>query len=176
MKKWLIFVLVFGLLAVFTIACTDGDEPTLVESAETTEEAQEVEQESTGPEVFVIGDTVEAGDFRVTVNGVRTDMGEDIFGPDDGNEFLYVDMSIENISDSEQIISSIMMFTVFDADGRQMDQALFANNQGNLDGTLAPTRTLTGEYAVEVPIGSEGLELQFEGSVFGGRVILFELN
>ncbi|MCL2606043.1 MAG: DUF4352 domain-containing protein [Coriobacteriia bacterium] len=178
MKK-LIYVLVFGLLAAVAIACTPADEPTLAESNEPamTEEAPAAEEEeSTGPEIFSVGDTVEAGNFRVTVNSVRTDTGEDFFGPDEGNEFFYVDMSIENISDDEQTISSILMFTIFDEDGRQLDQALFADTQGSLDGTIAPTRTLTGEYAVEAPEGATGLELQFEGALFGGRVILFELN
>ena len=55
--------------------------------------------------------------------------------PADGNEFLKVDITIKNISDKEQTVSSAIMFKVVDKDGRECKKEIFVDSNGTLDGT-----------------------------------------
>lgn len=130
------------------------------------------EEKSNKEEVFNIGDTIELDKFKITVNEVKTTNGSDFIKPQEGNEFLYVDATVENISDKEQTVSSVLMFKVVDKDGRAMKQTIVENANGQLDGTIGPGRKMTGEYVVEVPKGATGLELQFDSSLGGNQVVV----
>lgn len=130
------------------------------------------EEKSSKEEVFNIGDTIELDKFKITVNEVKTTNGSDFIKPQEGNEFLYVDATVENISDKEQTVSSVLMFKVVDKDGRAMKQTIVENANGQLDGTIGPGRKMTGEYVVEVPKDATGLELQFDSSLGGNQVVV----
>lgn len=130
------------------------------------------EEKSNKTEVFNIGDTIELDKFKITVNEVKTTNGSDFIKPQEGNEFLYVDATVENISDKEQTVSSVLMFKVVDKDGRAMKQTIVENANGQLDGTIGPGRKMTGEYVVEVPKDATGLELQFDSSLGGNQVVV----
>lgn len=130
------------------------------------------EEKSSKTEVFNIGDTIELDKFKITVNEVKTTNGSEFIKPQEGNEFLYVDATIENISDKEQTVSSVLMFKVVDKDGRAMKQTIVENANGQLDGTIGPGRKMTGEYVVEVPKDATGLELQFDSSLGGNQVVV----
>lgn len=130
------------------------------------------EEKSNKTEVFNIGDTIELDKFKITVNEVKTTNGSDFIKPQEGNEFLYVDATVENISDKEQTVSSVLMFKVVDKDGRAMKQTIVENANGQLDGTIGPGRKMTGEYVVEVPKDATGLELQFDSSLAGNQVVV----
>ncbi|MDB8789329.1 DUF4352 domain-containing protein [Romboutsia sp. 1001216sp1] len=130
------------------------------------------EEKSNKTEVFNIGDTIELDKFKITVNEIKTTNGSDFIKPQEGNEFLYVDATVENISDKEQTVSSVLMFKVVDKDGRAMKQTIVENANGQLDGTIGPGRKMTGEYVVEVPKDATGLELQFDSSLAGNQVVV----
>ena len=130
------------------------------------------EEKSNKEEVFNIGDTIELDKFKITVNEVKTTNGSDFIKPQEGNEFLYVDATVENISDKEQTVSSVLMFKVVDKDGRAMKQTIVENANGQLDGTIGPGRKMTGEYVVEAPKDATGLELQFDSSLGGNQVVV----
>lgn len=179
-KKWWVWVIAV-IVVVGVVGGDSSDEPKLVETSGTAanggeeDTAGEISTEST---TFNIGDTIELKNFRVTVNSVRTSQGQDFFTPEEGKEFFIVDVTVENISDSDQIISSIMMFDIVDPDGRKLQQSVsaFGLLNGQLDGTVGAGRKITGEYAVEVPQGQTGLELEFNASLITGKQIIVTLN
>ncbi|MCL2379529.1 MAG: DUF4352 domain-containing protein [Coriobacteriia bacterium] len=176
MKKLLYLIVVLALAMALAACAGTDDGPTLVDSNEPAVTEEPVEEEPASIEIFNVGDTVEIGNYRVTINGTRTDTGTDEWNsPDEGNEFFFIDMTFENISDEEQSLWSGVI-RVFDADGRQLDESWSADAQGRIDGTLPPGRSLTGEYAVEIPEGATGLELQFEAGEFGGNAVIFSLD
>lgn len=128
---------------------------------------------------FKVGDVVQLKDFKVTVNKVYNVKGDEFTKPKDGNEFIAVDCTVENISDKEQTISSIMMFKVVDKDGRACEYSAtgqVAAKAGQMDGTVGVGRKLTGVYVVEVPKGQTGLELEFNSSLFTGGQVIVKLN
>lgn len=76
-------------------------------SAEANTEANKSTNKS---KIFKIGDVVKLKDFKVTVNKVYKAKGDEFTQPQPGNEFIAVDCSVENISNEQQVVSSVMMF------------------------------------------------------------------
>ncbi|APQ77141.1 DUF4352 domain-containing protein [Clostridium botulinum] len=145
-------------------------------SAEANTEANKSTNKS---KIFKIGDVVKLKDFKVTVNKVYKDKGDEFTQPQPGNEFIAVDCSVENISNEQQVVSSVMMFKVVDKDGRECEESIggsTAANAGQMDGEVGPGRKITGVYVVEVPKGTTGLELEFNGSLLLGEQVIVKLN
>lgn len=146
-------------------------------SSTTSKSASKAEDAKPKVETFKIGDTVSVHDYNIRVNSIRTDNGdsEGIVTPNSGNEFLYVDCTVENKSAETQTVSSVMMFKVQDADGRSYDWDI-GTNKGQLDGDVASGRKITGEIAVQVPKGKTGLQLVFDADITGDQQVYVQLN
>lgn len=125
-----------------------------------------------------IGQTGEAGDFRVTVNSVRyTTQG--VVDPDQGNEYLIVNMTVQNISSDAKAFSSLLFLTLLDNQGREYDISLFGPDieiiettirNANPEGRVRPGQAITGEVAFEVAKSARGLVLVYESLFPEGRV------
>ncbi|ELC8400432.1 DUF4352 domain-containing protein [Clostridium perfringens] len=166
MKKGLVVLLSAMVISSAFIGC-GSDTPKKVEGQE--QQEQQVE-------TFKVGDTIQTKDFKITVNKVETSEGGEFVKPKDGNEFIKVDITIENTSKEEQNVSSMIMFKVVDKDGRSYNQAIVEDQNGQLDGKVAPGRKMTGEYVVEVPKGATGLQLEFDSSLLTSGQVIVDLN
>ena len=171
MKKGLVVLLSAIVISGALVGC-GSDTPKKVEDQN---QKQEQQQESK-VETFKVGDTIQTKDFKITVNKVETSEGGEFVKPKDGNEFIKVDITIENTSKEEQNISSMLMFKVVDKDGRSCNQAIVDNQKGQLDGKVAPGRKMTGEYVVEVPKGATGLQLEFDSSLLTSGQVIVDVN
>lgn len=141
--------------------------------------ATSTESKKNETKTFKVGDVVQLKDYKITVNKVYNVPGTDLAKPKSGNEFIAVDCTVENISKEEQAVSSMMMFKVVDKDGRACEYSLMgqtAANAGQLDGKIGVGRKMTGVYVVEVPKGTTGLELEFEGSLLSSGQVVVKLN
>lgn len=128
---------------------------------------------------FKVGDAIQLKDYKIIVNKVYNVQGTDMAKPKDGNEFVAIDCTVENISNKEQALSSMIMFKVVDKDGRACEYSLMgqtAANAGQLDGQIGVGRKITGVYVVEVPKGKTGLELEFDSSLLTGGQVIVTLN
>ncbi|MHB7979322.1 DUF4352 domain-containing protein [Clostridium sporogenes] len=181
-KKWWFWILI--LIVGIGIGAGAGaiiDEPQKVgqTSAKVQDKSTETSTETNKSKVFKIGDVVKLKDFKVTVNKLYKVKGDELSQPQPGNEFIAVDCSVENISNEQQAVSSVMMFKVVDKDGRECEESiggLTAAKAGQMDGEIGPGRKITGVYVVEVPKGTTGLELEFNGSLLLGGQVVVKLN
>lgn len=171
MKKGLVVLLSAMVISGALVGC-GSDTPKKVEDQN---QKQEQQQESK-VETFKVGDTIQTKDFKITVNKVETSEGGEFVKPKDGNEFIKADITIENTSKEEQNVSSMIMFKVVDKDGRSYNQAIVEDQNGQLDGKVAPGRKMTGEYVVEVPKGATGLQLEFDSSLLNSGQVIVDLN
>ncbi|HAT4156624.1 Telomeric repeat-binding factor 2 [Clostridium perfringens] len=171
MKKGLVVLLSAIVISGALVGC-GSDTPKKVEDQN---QKQEQQQESK-VETFKVGDTIQTKDFKITVNKVETSEGGEFVKPKDSNEFIKVDITIENTSKEEQNVSSMIMFKVVDKDGRSYNQAIVEDQNGQLDGKVAPGRKMTGEYVVEVPKGATGLQLEFDSSLLTSGQVIVDLN
>lgn len=185
-KKWWFWVIVIIVIGAIGSGLSSEepkkiDEPKQNVSADKDQDKNNnsKKDETKGPKIFNVGDTVELGNFRITVNKVYEVKGNDFAKPAEGNIFLAIDCTVENISDKPQTISSIMMFNVVDQDGRKCEYSLLgqsAAKAGQLDGEIASGRKLTGVYVVEVPKDKTGLELVFDSSLLSTGQVIVKLN
>lgn len=139
-------------------------------------QTQEQEQEKPKVETFKIGDSVKAGNLIFTVNSTRTDEGNEFIKPGEGKTYYIVDVTVENTGDESEVVSSLMMFKLFDADGYNYSVTIGPETKGSVDGEVAAGRKIRGELVFEIPVESSGLELEIEPSLFSMGKIIVELD
>lgn len=181
LKRWRFWCIVVIVIIGITAASGCEDEPKKIGETKSTSSSSSssVSTNSSKTKTFKVGDIIKLKNYKVTVNKVYIINPTDILTPNDGNEFLGVDCTIENTSNEQQSLSSIMMFKVVDKDGRSCEYSLSgvsAANAGQLDGDIGVGRKITGVYAVEVKKGITGLQLEFDGSLIGDQQIIVQLN
>ncbi len=157
-KKWLIIAaVVFLIVLVGALGSGKGEEKSgqIDSGGESTavEESRE----------YSVGEYVEKNDVKVSFISVKNNNGSDVFQPESGNIFVYAEVEIENNSDKELNISSVMCVDAY-FDGYSVDEslsALAANSSAkSLDGTIAPGKKLKGTLAYEV--SSDWNEFEFK--------------
>jgi len=149
------------------------DEPTPAEEQPTEEPAQ-----------YGIGDTVPAGKFDYTVNGLSStnQLGEEPFSMTTEGEFLLVNVTIKN-NDTEGRVMDTTMFTLRDSQGNEYDADpsafMYLDSQESffLD-NVNPGLARTGDIVFEVPAGLTGLSLEVDSGVLfaAGESVVIELD
>lgn len=132
-------------------------------------------------EVYDVGDTLEFGDTRFTPNEVRTSMGKDFFTPDSGNEFVVIDITVENNSDDELSVSILLQMDLKDDLGYTYSTSLSGTSsldRGFSQGQpIAPNSKRRGEIAFEVEQGLSPLYLMMDFEIFReGDKAFFQLR
>lgn len=157
----------------FTLSgCLGESEPTK-ESYQAEEETAKSEEKN-----FGLNETAVFDSLKITATEIKESAGEQFFEPESGNVFLGVNFTIENISDEEQTISSLLLFDAY-ADDVSCDysiSAAAAYGSQTLDGALAPGKKLVGWYTVEVPQGWNTLELQVKADWLSSVSATFVFN
>lgn len=158
MKKILCCVLSVIMLACCS-ACVADDIPT--KEAGQIQSSSEIKEET-----FGLNDTAAFKDLKFTATEIKESDGDSFFVPDKGNVFVGVKFTIENISDEEQTVSSLLLFEGY-ADDVKCDysfSAVSAFEGGTLDGSLASGKKLVGWYALEVPENWSDIELDVQST------------
>ena len=133
------------------------------------------EQEQTA---FAVNDVIEVGDLTMIVNSVTYPTGDDFNKPDDGNQFLVVDVTITNNSTESKALSSLLQMSVKDATGQKYDvdlMAQMASGGASPDGELTAGETLRGQVGYQVPQDAQGLIFVFDADIFGSGKVLVNL-
>lgn len=169
MKK---IVLVLCLALVFLTSC--ADEPVGREDYS----SQPAKVEETKKDEFALNETAVFQDLKFTATEIKETEGEGFFVPEEGNVFVGVNFVIENVSDEEQAISSLLLFEGY-ADDVKLSYSLNAAcafGDGTLDGTIASGKKLVGWYAMEVPENWETIELHIKADLFSSKTAKFIFN
>lgn len=163
MKKLLYFALAVILAGCLT-SCKLDDSPkkemhgsSTVSAAESSATVSQKEEETT----FGLNESAVFNSLKITATDFSESKGKDFFNPDKGNIFVGIKFTIENISDEEQRVSSLLLFDgyVDDVKSDSSFGAMCVFDEGTLDGTIAPGKKLVGWYAMEVPTDWSTIEL-----------------
>lgn len=166
-----LFILLMGFVLVVSLAACDLDQPTKEENQSKPVQESSVLKEDT----FSLNETAVFSNLKFTANEIKESNGDDFFTPDDGNVFVAVNFTIENISDEEQNISSILLFDAY-VDDVKCEYSVNANcaiDSGTLDGSIAPGKKMTGWYALEVSKDWSNLEMHVSASWLSGSSAKF---
>jgi pSer/pThr/pTyr-binding forkhead associated (FHA) protein len=159
----------------FTVAPVPG----LQAQATTQPTAQPTTQPSTQPTQpggNTIGKAVQVGNtWVVTVNNVKTSPGSEFTKPKSGNIFIVVDVSVKNISSSDQSVSSLLMFNLKNATGQLYTEA-FTEFTNPPDGTVTPNSLLRGQLVYEVPSKDHTFTFSFQSDSTGSDLTTWNVN
>ena len=124
-----------------------------------------------------LNDTVSVKGLDFTASEFRESKGGKYSEAAEGKIFVGVKFTIENKSDSEKSISSILLFDGY-ADGVKCVYAYGAGDEfdGQLDGNLAPGRRMIGWYVVEVPADWQEIDLVVRSEWLSKNTVTFRIT
>lgn len=175
--KWIILAVVA--LAIIGSAMGGNDSKKDVKKVEevssdtdgkTEEQASEPVEEPSN--IFDVGDVVETEDFKITYeSAVPYTSDNEFIQPKDGCEYWEFKFKFENISDTDQSVSTMMDWECY-ADNSKVDQTWIGDNNG-LDAKLSAGRSAEGTLYFEVPENTEKIELEYDINFWGNDKIIF---
>lgn len=168
MKTWQKVVL--GVVAIGIISAFMGEDvqPAKEQATVIEEKQSDVIEEIPVVETIkdaTIGDTVDNGKYKITLNNME------------GVENTYIfDILIENLTNEDVISSTMLSYSVSGDDGYQGEVDFFADIKGSLDGTVPAQGKLRGQIAFTMQDGSNPETLSINLDVFSTDPIRFKLN
>ena len=154
--------IVLLILAIFMIVGAIGggsDKPTKVSDSNPETMVQ------TEPPVFTVGDRLEMDGVYVTLNGVYENNGNQFMSPSEGNVYVVCEFTIENETDSEIAISTMMSFDAY-FDDYSAEFSLGAitsdNSRQQLDGSVAPGKKIKGITGFEAPADWKTIDIEYK--------------
>lgn len=115
--------------------------------------------------MYGIGETAIAKSYKLTANSVNVIKSDNQFvQPDEGKEFVEVEFLLENISDSELAVSSVLNCNAYE-DGFVVSEDLsagVASGKDSLNGTVAKGKKLKGSLFYELNEGWKELEIDID--------------
>lgn len=125
---------------------------------------------------FSTGETAELKDVRVTLVAVTESSGSQYNKPAEGNVFALAEFEIENNSDKDITVSSIMSFEAY-SDGYSTSQSIAAllerGDKNQLDGKIASGKKMKGVIGYELPKDWAELEIHFTPDFWSDKAIVF---
>lgn len=176
-KRWWFWVLV--VIAVFIIVGASGSSTTPQKVGSNSGTPAPTAQDSQ-QSVYKVGDQIKLGSSVITVNSVSVSRGGQFSKPQSGNEWVNVNLTIQNTGSSQQYVTTMGQMFVRDADGNSYQVAvtdkMMENPNNSLDGAVIANSKRTGWVGFEVPQGATGLQFQYNGSIFGGGTVVVDLG
>jgi len=140
-------------------------------SSSSSEETTEATESDAG--VAGVGDTlVDSENISITLVSVKTTKKGLLGSKPDNDYYVVAKFELVNNTEEEVTISSLLGFSLDGESGLGYDIAIFAETDGNLDGSIRPGRKMLGEVAfdaakeelyylvVKTSLFSDGVEFQ----------------
>lgn len=125
---------------------------------------------SASERAFHVGDIIETKKLKITYLKAAEYKSDNMFlQPDEGKKYAYIEIEVENLSDSDQMIS-YFSFNCY-ADGTACDG--FYGMDDALSATLSVGRKAKGTIAYQVPVDASVVEFEFEDNIWTDSKIIF---
>lgn len=124
---------------------------------------------------FGINETAVFDNLKFTATEVKVSSGQDFYTPEAGNVFVGIKFIIENISQEEQAVSSLLLFDGYADDIKcaYSFSATCAFDEGTIDGNIAPGKKMVGWYALEVPAEWSNIDLVVKANLWAASSATF---
>ena len=176
----LIGALIFFVVVILVGACSggsSGDVKPVEQAANKAETAAVTTAPTVAPQnSFGVGESAELKDIVVTLVDVQESDGSQFNRPADGNVFVLCEFEIENNSQNEIAVSSLMSFTAYCDDyscNISLSATIENENKSQLDGQVAAGKKMNGVIGYEVPADWEELEIRFTPNFWSGKEMTF---
>lgn len=183
-KRWW-FIALAVVVVLGVIGSIGEDNPKVADDQSAAPVAAGIESpagEETQPkaeETFKIGEMVETKKVKAIITGMEKPEGNQFNKPTDGNEFVILNLEIENISDGEINISSMLNFDAY-VDDTSMNESISAQiaKEGSktADATIAVGKKAKGTLGYEVPKDWKQIEVHFKPDAWGNTAIKWTIE
>lgn len=171
MRKSFFIALGVLILAAALLACGAADNTGTLASSSTANTAPT----QAPAKHFKPGDQVNIGtSWQVIVNTVKTSQGDGIITPKSGNQYLLIDVSLKNISDKEEVASSIGQWALRDTTGQQYTETIVTGST-TPDGKVEAGSPLRGVLAYEVPMSTKSYTLAFQSDLISSGQTIWDI-
>jgi hypothetical protein len=128
--------------------------------------------------VFAVGDVVSINDIEVTLVSVSENNGGNYMTPTDGNVFVVCEFEINNKSNNDIAVSSIMSFEAYvdDYSTAMNLSATLSTDVKQLDGNVAAGKKINGVVGYEAPSDWSEIEVRFTPSFWSNKEAVFVVN
>lgn len=167
--KW-VSVTGAALLSIGLLTGCAESEVTKVEGSESKSEKKAGKKEAPKEQQLKIGEAVNFDGLKITLNSARIEKGGELDTPSE-EQFVVVNLTAENTTDKEQVVSSIMNVELKDAEAYAYTTTILTEGiKGQFDGSIQAGGTLRGEIPFDVP-KSDKYELHFSNPFTSGKAI-----
>lgn len=181
-KRWW-FILIAIIVVLGAIGSSGGNKTSKDDktSASDTNDSKAVENKETKKEeikdIYSIGEEVKLNDNVLIVNKAEKSNGTDFDKPQDGKEFVIVNVTIKN-GGKDEITYNPYDFEMANSQGQITDQAFTTVNTDTAlqSGKLSTGGTVTGTIAFEQPTGDTGLVLKYKANMFSNNEVKIKIN
>lgn len=170
--KWILIGAGILVLLIIIIAVASGGKKESPKSQTSTPQASPAQTES--KDTYAIGETAKDENLAITVYSFTPSSGVEFFQPTAGNQYIVVDLGIDNNGTDTAIISTVMEMSIRTPDGRKYDQAMYFPEPKYPDGSIQPGGKARGNVAFEVPANTASMEFVFESLT--GDPVRFKLQ
>lgn len=166
MFKKILMMITFGILTVSLVACGEAE----VSKVDGDDESETNEKEKNEEQNLQIGESVNFDGLKITLNEARIEKGGEFDTPEN-DQFVVVNLTAENTTDEEQVVSSIMNIELKDSDNYSYTTTILIEGiKGQFDGSIEAGGSLRGEIPFDVP-QSDDYELHFSDPFKTGKAI-----
>lgn len=117
-----------------------------------------------------VGESVNFNDVTITLNEVRIESGGEFDEPEN-DKFIVANLTAENNSDEEIVVSSMVNVELYDDEGYSYTTTiLIEGTKGQFDGSIPAGKKLRGEIPFDVS-EAESYELHFSDPFKSGKAI-----
>jgi flagellar basal body-associated protein FliL len=126
---------------------------------------------------YKVGQTANIASMDVTANSTKTSQGDQYSTPKAGNQYLIVDVTVNNKSGKAQTISSLLSFTLQDSTGQKYTET-FTSLSGVTapDGSVQDGAKLRGQLVYEVPKSMKSYTFEFLPSITSTDVATWDIS
>lgn len=174
-KWWFILIMVVLVLGFIGSLFDDSDKATVKEEvASKTDNKKEVVETET--ETFIVGDTVDLKGYEITVNSVEYSEGSEFITPEEGKQFMIINLTITNNTEDRKSYNPLDYSIVADGNSQTTGFTFLDGVDTLSSGDLDPGATVTGNLVGEANTEAK-LKLRYEGNIFlKNKNIDIELN
>lgn len=132
-----------------------------------------------GVQKYKIGDVIQVGDLTMVVNGISFPEPKEMFEPDEGNRFVAVDVTFENVGSKSDSLFAMAQMTLKDDTGQDYQQDMSADISagGNApNGEIAPGEKKRGQIGYQIPNDAKGFVFVFDGSLWATGKVFVDLG
>lgn len=170
-KKWWFWVIL--VLLIIGIGGASGSDDTVAPDNSTANQTQQENNSTVEPEkpsepeevTYKVGDTAFAKSYTLAIEDLKVIVSDNQFiGPEDGNIFVEIPLTLENTSTSDLAVSSILCFAAY-VDDYSVTEDLVARTCTKLtsmDGTVGAGKKMKGSLCYQVPADWKEIQIDVD--------------